>query len=692
MRVCKVLLAVLSVFVFSGCYTNIIEGSDVGGNVTQEYGNVTIVCKLDFGENDEVEGLKAVTSNDEWDINSTEFEISSLSGKIPMTVFIVDDKAEKVIMLSRERHTDGKPVTVDAVSTSIALVTMYHALLPVLGEDYETIVAYVKDLPSFPELVNIVQESINKREDLFNVDNTLLLTAINNTLEDLYQKLTDNLPSQRVVPSISKSGINMDQYPLHILLYDDFLTLQTTGLTPSYTGEYTRTYDSFIEKVDDLIVPSCEDEFESTLSVLNFYADAFKTLFNIGTQSSNFYGEKEYAYFHNIGEYSFSLELDKTEAWLKMIDYFIGIFWFNMDSELKGQLKTILVENIPNVYSDVLNGEYSLETGVSLIYDGVDTILKSLKGTGLSSILSVKYIARFFSIASKLKNGLTEMCYIHYFLKAPDHISFKICHQENNTEDCTSAMISIVGGNNQSGEAGQRLLEPLAIEYVSYNDEGEQVNPVVGKDIKFVVTQGNGTVSESIVHAVGGLASVWWTLGDGIPGDIQKVEAFVVSSIDPDIVISNTVEFYATVKSPQDITVRLDWQKLSGDTDIDLHVVDPYGEEIYYLNKFSESGGWLDRDDTVGPGPEHISWNVAPTGTYIVKVHYYGSDSRAVTSYQVTVKVNGVTKSYSGSIAYHQEITVAEFTIPSSAAVRGGVPDMIKDRFAIENNKVYPRK
>lgn len=689
MRVYKVLLVVLSVFIFSACYTNIIEGNDMGETVVEEYDDITINCKLDFGENDEVEGLKAVTTTNEWDIDDTEFEISSLSGKIPMTVFIVDDEAEKVIMLSRERHTDGKLVTVDAVSTSIALVTMYHALLPVLGEDYETIVAYVKDLPSFPGLVNIVQESINKREDLFNVDNTLLLNAINNTLEDLYQKLTDNFPLKRVVPSISKSGINMDQYPLHILLYDDCLTLQTTGLTPSYFGEYTRTYDSFIEKVDDLTIPSCENEFES---VLDFYADGFKSLFNIGTQSSNHYGEEEYAYFNNIGEYSFSLELDKTEAWLKMIDYFIGTFWISMDSDLKRQFKAIFIENIPNVYSDILNGEYSLETGVSLVYDGVDTILKGLKGTGLSSILSVKYVAKFFSFASKLKNGLTEICYVYYFLKAPEHISFKICHQENNTEDCTTAMIKIVGGNNQSGEVGQRLLEPLAIEYVSYNAEGEQVSTAIGKDIKFVVTQGDGSVSESLVHAVSGQASVWWTLGDGIAGDIQKVEAFVVSSIDPDVIISNIVEFNATVKSPQDITVRLDWQKLSGKTDIDLHVVDPYGEEIYYLNSFSESGGWLDRDDIVGPGPEHISWNVAPAGTYTVKVHYYDSDSRAVTTYQVSIKVNGVTKYYSGSIAYHQEVTIAEFVVPLVSEARSNIFDCIKDKLVIKNNKIYPLK
>ncbi|WP_439181587.1 YfaP family protein [Carboxylicivirga taeanensis] len=79
-------------------------------------------------------------------------------------------------------------------------------------------------------------------------------------------------------------------------------------------------------------------------------------------------------------------------------------------------------------------------------------------------------------------------------------------------------------------------------------------------------------------------------------------------------------------------------------TDIDLWVTDPHGETIKFSNPYSSSGGYLDRDDVDGFGPENIYWlSDVPDGTYIVAVHYYGCENASCPETDFTVGVvNGL--------------------------------------------------
>ena len=61
------------------------------------------------------------------------------------------------------------------------------------------------------------------------------------------------------------------------------------------------------------------------------------------------------------------------------------------------------------------------------------------------------------------------------------------------------------------------------------------------------------------------------------------------------------------------------------DTDIDLHVTDPNGEEVYYSHRLSYQGGTISRDFTAGYGPEEFILRDPKPGTYEVAVNYYGS-------------------------------------------------------------------
>src|SRR5207247_1980650 len=77
-----------------------------------------------------------------------------------------------------------------------------------------------------------------------------------------------------------------------------------------------------------------------------------------------------------------------------------------------------------------------------------------------------------------------------------------------------------------------------------------------------------------------------------------------------------------------DVGVSLLW---SDTNDLDLHVIDPSGEEITWFNRTSVSGGMLDVDANPGcftPTTmplENVFWPVggAPHGTYVVRVNFY---------------------------------------------------------------------
>jgi hypothetical protein len=56
------------------------------------------------------------------------------------------------------------------------------------------------------------------------------------------------------------------------------------------------------------------------------------------------------------------------------------------------------------------------------------------------------------------------------------------------------------------------------------------------------------------------------------------------------------------------------------DADLDLHVIEPGGKEIYWESPKGKQGGELDVDNTKGLGPENIYWLVESNGPGSAKV------------------------------------------------------------------------
>ena len=110
------------------------------------------------------------------------------------------------------------------------------------------------------------------------------------------------------------------------------------------------------------------------------------------------------------------------------------------------------------------------------------------------------------------------------------------------------------------------------------------------------------------------------------------------------------------------VQVNVTWDL---DVDVDLHVLDPKGEEIFYDNRTSASGGALDLDSNVSCNLDHvkaenISWpsGGAPPGAYKVLVNYFEACTGGTVNYVVTVNVSSrepqtFTKSFTEADADH---------------------------------------
>jgi hypothetical protein len=135
-----------------------------------------------------------------------------------------------------------------------------------------------------------------------------------------------------------------------------------------------------------------------------------------------------------------------------------------------------------------------------------------------------------------------------------------------------------------------------------------------------------------------------------------------------------------------DVVIALIWWNR---TDLDLHVIDPAGEEIWYGHRKSQLGGELDVDMNVNGESdtpvEHVYFpeGGAPGGHYKVFAVCYTDRSAEPNAYKVGVQANGQTREYQGSISntgkiYRSQDLVCEFDVTApSPQLRLSVPERV---------------
>ena len=117
------------------------------------------------------------------------------------------------------------------------------------------------------------------------------------------------------------------------------------------------------------------------------------------------------------------------------------------------------------------------------------------------------------------------------------------------------------------------------------------------------------------------------------------------------------------------IQITAAWQTAS---DIDLHVTDPSGAEVYYAARSSASGAVLDHDANAAcriapPTVENVYWNTQtpPSGTYQVRLVAYDMCGVPNTPTTLSISVGGrVIGAYSVTFTRQNESYSIPFTIP----------------------------
>jgi hypothetical protein len=150
-------------------------------------------------------------------------------------------------------------------------------------------------------------------------------------------------------------------------------------------------------------------------------------------------------------------------------------------------------------------------------------------------------------------------------------------------------------------------------------------------------------------------------LSTNIPGNEFVI---IVAIVDDLGLVSEVYELPVSIieVGTGQLQVSLSWDQPN---DVDLHLVEPDAEEIYYSTDYSSNGGVLDLDSNPGCSidgvqNENITYSDESTveaGTYIVRVDLYdGCDVAAQTNYIVTARLNGqliaqqsLTNPYNGS-------------------------------------------
>ncbi|GBU20499.1 hypothetical protein R80B4_00377 [Fibrobacteres bacterium R8-0-B4] len=122
-----------------------------------------------------------------------------------------------------------------------------------------------------------------------------------------------------------------------------------------------------------------------------------------------------------------------------------------------------------------------------------------------------------------------------------------------------------------------------------------------------------------------------------------------------------------------DVRVVINWNM--NNTDIDLHVTDPNGEECYYKHRLTAIGGRVSGDNTSGYGPEQFLLKRAVKGKYRIFVDYY-NDTKVTADGPATVMAEIYTK-YAGKTEQRRVVCLQL----SKAEKRGDMAEVAEFEF-----------
>lgn len=203
---------------------------------------------------------------------------------------------------------------------------------------------------------------------------------------------------------------------------------------------------------------------------------------------------------------------------------------------------------------------------------------------------------------------------------------------------------TLTGGQapNSGGPAGTLTVNsPLAV----INGGSAQVQVTSGTAFQTVVIFVAGRPDYYVLNLPSAVTSATMlvTLSTSLNGSFQWVWGVGANAGSAGNYTGAAVTYVPVLSGPVQVSVSWD-----SPADVDLHVVEPGTEEIYYGNTASAAGGVLDLDSNAacgsdGPRNENITYPSAtpPSGAYVVRLDYWDNCGAAATNYVVTIRVAG---------------------------------------------------
>lgn len=151
----------------------------------------------------------------------------------------------------------------------------------------------------------------------------------------------------------------------------------------------------------------------------------------------------------------------------------------------------------------------------------------------------------------------------------------------------------------------------------------------------------NALVTALETNYYGEMSGVYQGIEDVILMDINRMIATHKK------INTGKLEKKYTEHIPVDVRIILNWNQM--DTDIDLHIIEPTGEECYYSHTSTEIGARFSKDFTRGYGPEQYLLRNAIKGKYIIKTNFFG-ETKLTESGPATVMVEIYIKRKNGKI------------------------------------------
>ena len=666
-----------------------------------EFNNIQIFTKLKFDDlpaDVQVNDLKLISLAGEEDVSTDgKTKVMTYEGYLPQ-VLMLTDLNDELLLMARGSFREGETCDISAQSTAIALVTMHPALSGVKSHVYNKLEQLVIECPAFDELEEAIAELVRNGQSFANPENVTLTTALNKVFEQVLAASDEGVTDEEL-PKLPESARSYNPYtrapelkgvttiaginvgPFHVTTSGSKVVIENYSLTPFYSGQVTHH-----NQTEEFDVPSGNDRGAT------YFFD-------------NSWGSEKVEYpFSKEGEYQFFFDKATFESYWDQARHtacnILEVLGLPLDQKMIFKLSDDFLNYARARGLDAAGlfmnpGSVDGWAVTRIIYGYIVDYAKD--GNLQAMLLKVgakqaaaeiaqtilKKVALVYTVYETCRGAINAVMRVTMRLDAPDNVAFGLYYYKGEITTATKASLKKYSGDGQKGLIGRRLNEPIRVKVTTIGSDGTEVVASNFHRVRFETDVRNGiTLDDVVATDAEGYAQTFWTL-DSENTETQYLKAVVIDIVTGEV-ISEEVTFSATPTHAADVTFTLEWSPTDSNCDIDLHVVDPSGHHIYYADMLCYCGGYLDRDDRHGPGPEHIYYQHAKPGKYKVYVHHYDSDKRGTVGFTVKTEYGQRRFVDRSSVRYHEYAYIGTLEVGTETRNTG---NELTTRFYYEENE-----